>query len=348
VFAVPNASTFSNILLSPYYFLQLFSTAKSFRDNPIIGSKLLNRLGLHVWRIKLSDWAIACRRWQLSGRVAAADRERFLADGFLVKEDFLPPELFEQLRQEVARYDVEGWACYQGDTITHRILLDEKTLRDLPACRALLKNRSYRNLLAWTAGIAAAPVFYIQRIFNGAVAGMPADPQKNLHSDTFHSTVKAWLFLDDVPKGRGPFTYVPGSHRMTPARLQAEYERSLVESGNTDHYTAKGSLRWDRDRLAAMGLPPPKEITARANTLVIADTRGIHCRGSVEEACMRCEIWVYSRPNPFWPFAGFEIPGRQQLRDALIRWWLEYQARKAARRNRKPSWRPERHSALPR
>ena len=35
----------------PFYALGIFTGAKSFRDNPIIGSKLLNILGLHVARI---------------------------------------------------------------------------------------------------------------------------------------------------------------------------------------------------------------------------------------------------------------------------------------------------------
>ena len=45
----------------------------------------------------------------------------------------------------------------------------------------------------------------------------PPDPQTALHADTFHPTVKAWLFLTDVAADAGPFTYVPGSHRLTPS-----------------------------------------------------------------------------------------------------------------------------------
>jgi hypothetical protein len=35
----------------PVWTVQLFGTAKSFRDNPLIGSTLLNRLGLHAGRL---------------------------------------------------------------------------------------------------------------------------------------------------------------------------------------------------------------------------------------------------------------------------------------------------------
>src|ERR1700694_3362140 len=54
----------------------------------------------------------------------------------------------------------------------------------------------------------------------------PPDPQTALHADTFHPTVKAWLFLTDVAADAGPFTYVPGSHRLTPERLPLEMRSS--------------------------------------------------------------------------------------------------------------------------
>ena len=41
------------------------------------------------------------------------------------------------------------------------------------------------------------------------VPGLP-DPQTDLHTDTFHPTVKAWLFLTDVAADAMPFVYVPG------------------------------------------------------------------------------------------------------------------------------------------
>ena len=38
-------------MLMPVWTVQLFGTAKSFRDNPLIGSTRLNRLGLHAVRL---------------------------------------------------------------------------------------------------------------------------------------------------------------------------------------------------------------------------------------------------------------------------------------------------------
>jgi hypothetical protein len=39
-------------LLCPVWVLQLVTGAKSFADNPLIGSRWLNARGLHVWRLR--------------------------------------------------------------------------------------------------------------------------------------------------------------------------------------------------------------------------------------------------------------------------------------------------------
>ena len=80
----------SSVLLSPFYALQLASGAKSFADNPIIGSKTLNRMGLHAKRVSLAmdmaDW----RRKSLAHLVTAEQRREYDENGFVKIENFLP------------------------------------------------------------------------------------------------------------------------------------------------------------------------------------------------------------------------------------------------------------------
>src|SRR5437016_4485285 len=84
-----------------------------------------------------------------------------------------------------------------------------------------------------------------------AVAG-PPDPQTALHADTFHPTVKAWLFLTDVAADAGPFTYVPGSHLLTAQRLAWERRMSLAARRSPDADTREGSFRIDPGELPAL------------------------------------------------------------------------------------------------
>jgi hypothetical protein len=149
------------------------------------------------------------------------------------------------------------------------------------------------------------PLYYIQTILAHVRQGAP-DPQTNLHADTFHPTVKAWLFLTDVAADEGPFVFVPGSHLMTDKRLAWEQEMSIRAGENSDRYSARGSFRIRPDELARLGLGEPRAFAVPANTLVVADTVGFHARGLSLRASKRVEIWAYGRRNPFLPWTGLD------------------------------------------
>jgi hypothetical protein len=331
------ANRILQLLLLPLWLLQIFTTVKSFRDSPVIGSPTLNRLGLHVFRVRLAHAVMRLRWWMLAPLATADQRQEFQQTGFLVIRDFLPAEHFRQLRQELDKCQGPVRECIQGDTLTLRVLLDTPALRSLPACRALLRRRDFLNLTRFCAGTLRTPMFFIQCVKNAYAPGA-ADPQKTLHSDTFHPTMKAWLFVDDVEEGHGPFTYVPGSHWPSPGRLAWEYEQSVASSRRSNRYSAKGSLRLEARDLAAMGLPQPVALAVPANTLVIANTHGFHCRGSATGKCSRLEIYASSRTNPFIPMPGLvtSLFGRIEHIAAQGYWramdWV------AARRGVQSSW----------
>src|SRR5262249_26773316 len=104
----------------------------------------------------------------------------------------------------------------------------------------------------------------------------------------------------------GPFTYVPGSHRLAPGRLAWEGRMSLAAPRAADADTRQGSFRIEPSELAALGLSEPRVFAVPANTLVVADTFGFHARGPSAARSLRVEIWAYGRRNPFLPWAGFD------------------------------------------
>jgi hypothetical protein len=163
----------------------------------------------------------------------------------------------------------------------------------------------YRNLIRYAGSSAAAPMVYIQTVLSHAVAGV-ADPQRDLHTDTFHPTVKAWLFLTDVTPDAMPFVYVPGSHRLTPQRLSWERRMSIRASQRAGQPERQLVRAISRDELAELGLPQPQLIAAPANTLVVADTFGFHARGPSAQPTTRVEIWAFGRRNPFLPWTGLD------------------------------------------
>ncbi len=113
----------------PVWVIQLFTTAKSFKRNPIIGSRLLNRLGLHLVRIIVSSWGFRVLLWILAPLGSKADREDFLKNGIILKRDFLPKVEFEKLRDEMRAYDGDRREQIEGSTRTHRVYIDSPLLR---------------------------------------------------------------------------------------------------------------------------------------------------------------------------------------------------------------------------
>ncbi|HXE67776.1 MAG TPA: phytanoyl-CoA dioxygenase family protein [Hyphomicrobiaceae bacterium] len=320
-------------LLWPIWILQLFGGAKSFESNPLLGSVTLNRWGLHTGRIRLAHWASALRWWLLAPLAAAELRQRFHAQGYLVLENYLPPEAFARLRVAVELAGAEVREMVQGDTLTLRVLLDDAALAQLPECRALLRRKEFVNLLRYCAATLRWPQFSLQCIRHGA----NHDPQKDLHADTFHPTMKAWLFLSDADARNGPFTFVPGSQRPSAARLAWEREQSLC-AGTGNRYSARGSLRIAEAELAGMGLPPPIAINAKANTLVVANTHGFHRRGDAPAGSCRLEIYASSRSNPFLPLP---MPGSRflaRVEHGLVAAYYRHMDRRAAARGVRSSW----------
>ncbi len=306
-------------LLFPWWIVQLATGAKAFSDNPVIGSPTLNRWGLHVTRVRIAAALAASRRRRLERLVSAEDRAAFARDGFVLRPNFLPQAEFEALRAEALGYEGPVREMLQGDTLTRRMALDPQALSAMPHARRLLASPAWRGLTRYVGSFNSEPVTYVQSILSHVNESDP-DPQTALHADTFHSTVKAWLFLTDVPEDDGPFVYVPGSHRMTPERLAWEKERSIQARHNLDRLSSRGSLRIAEDELASLGLPGPKAFAVPANTLVVADTSGFHARGPSMHASTRVEIWAYGRRNPFLPWAGLDplsTPGIAERRAPL-------------------------------
>ena len=289
---------------APLWTFALATGAKSFVDNPILGSRRLNRRGLHVARLKLAHALAWTRRRRLTAGLPAEWREQFDRDGYVEVRDFLPSEQFEKLQTALLHGEFDTREHQQGDAITRRVPIGPALLRQIPELRGLLQDPRWRSLLTYVGSTASEPIYYLQTIVMGHASGAP-DPQLELHADTFHPSLKAWLFLTDVSADQGPLTYVAGSHLLTAERLAWEQARS-VTIGESDRLSQRGSFRVPPEELASLNLPQPTRFAVPANTLVAIDTCGFHARGTADQPVVRVEIWAYSRRTPFLPWAGFD------------------------------------------
>lgn len=328
-----------NICYFPFYLIAVFTQSKSFKANYIIGSKALNVMGLHVFRVLLSHAIFRFKLLCLSPLVSKEIYSQYLSQGYLVIENFLAEGDFDKLEGEVREYGGETRQNIQGDTSVYRSFLAGNNIGDNPSVSSLCNNNKLLKILRFTSGKNESPRFHIEQLRHGLGNAKKSDPQKNLHSDTFHPTMKAWLFLDDVSEENGPFNYVVGSHKLTWKRLKWEYRRSIIAKNINDGYSEKGSFRAMQEDLDLLGYGEVKPLKVNKNSLVIANTYGFHCRGAASRKnAKRLAIWVSSRVNPFNPFIGCNFKFLSDLRDVAM---LKYQSHldgKAEKLGRRASW----------
>lgn len=287
--------------------LLFFSGYKSFRDNAALGSVRLNRWGLHVSRVRLAFHMAQLRRLLLGRQVSPAVRQAYQANGFVMQKDFLSASALAGLRREVFESDWLLREMQQGNALTRKVFLDPAKLVDThPYLHQLVSDKDLLAQMRYVAGTGGQPLFAIQALH--CDEGKQSDPQMVLHQDTFHSTAKAWLFLEDVAEDGCPFAYVPRSHLRTPQRLAWEYAQSLVARSHPVLYHARGSFRASLEDVTQMGLPAPVRFAVPANTLVIGDTYGFHSRSpALGKAAFRIEIYASLRRNPFLPWTGLDF-----------------------------------------
>ncbi|ARU16688.1 phytanoyl-CoA dioxygenase family protein [Croceicoccus marinus] len=324
------AARLARILLAPLHVLQLATSAKSFLDHPLIGSRRLNRMGLHRARVRLADRLCRWRRRRLARHVRADWRKAFDRDGFVAIGNAIDPRDFPALRQALLSYEGPAREMRQGDAVTRRMAIDPAMLDAVPQLRTFLARRDIRGLFHYVASYRTEPLHYIQTIVSQC-GGNDPDPQETVHADSFHASMKAWLFLNPVRAEDGPFTYVRGSHLYTARRLDWEYRRSLSDPAAIDRLSARGSPRVSDDDLAAMGLGPAEGLAVPANTLVVADTGGFHARGAAAQAGERVEIWSYARRNPFLPWLGGDMLSLPGIAERRVGWLWAFRDRFAHR-----------------
>jgi len=85
------------------------------------------------------------------------------------------------------------------------------------------------------------------------------------HVDIYAKEFKAFLYLDDVTHGNGPFTYIRGTHKSHLRRIRQQVL-----------WNGEGSPTSFRNEDLGRLLEREVEITGEAGTLILADVRGFH------------------------------------------------------------------------
>lgn len=295
----------------------ILTNEKNFAD-PVVGNATLNRAGLHILRILLSDATFVIRTLPLFW-LAPRLWWRFHRDGFVVVNNFLPQESFDALVKDyearseahsksnpLVKTDERGFGTRidnpggfdrnDGDSVNRFIDISPESVIYEKFCRS---PRMARLTLALF-GVFNRPKKHCMYELVHGEESMNPDIQRQMHIDTFHHAFKLWYYIDEVDGSQGPTEYVVGSQRSTLARLKWSYNMSLNKS-RPEVGDKGGSFRIDDADMAAMKLRPPAKLTVSRNTLVLVDTKGFHRRGLAQDSTVRRGLYANFRPWAFLP-----------------------------------------------
>ncbi|GAA0772915.1 phytanoyl-CoA dioxygenase [Roseibium denhamense] len=327
-------------LKAPLWVLGLAGTDKSPRKNPILGSKTLNTWGLHKHRVKTAAAMAAWRRQQLGRYLDPADKAFFDENGYFLIKNFLPDAVYGQLKDEVFGQPFETREMRQGQTVTRMTLLPPAVLKQNAALQQAVQDPGALAMIRYASSRGGNPVSFIQTVLAEPQKIQKKDPQSDAHADTFHATSKAWLFLQDVGEEDGPFFFVPGSHKLTPERLNWEYECSLTAASDPRSHHASGSFRIRREELSGLGLPQPVKMAVPENTLIVADTFAFHGRTPSAKPTVRSEIHWHMRRNPFLPWTGLDVKSLPFVKGREMPLFMSLADFAEAKFNQRNIWRP--------
>jgi len=326
--------------LYPVYAVRLLTGEKDFTSNPVLASDWLNKRGLHIFRKRIAAFFSNARRKRIAKQLPAEQIEIFNHQGFIQLNNFLAPLEFKQVCDELCATEWSMLGMAQPPAITHRANLDRNLLgANLGALQKLISNPLLQSWLEYAAGYRGKPVIALQRIQSDAKSESgELDPQADWHADTFHSVGKGWFFLHSVGLEDGPFSYVPGSHRLTPLRREWECKQSLLAANHPNRLHAKGSFRVSEQEFKGMEYGEPFIACVQPNTLVLADTSGFHRRTPSVGPSLRLEIYITLRRNPFFCSFYPSILSLPVLKNRWAGWLYVYSQYKL--KYGKPAWIP--------
>ena len=305
-------------LKAPLWVLGLAGTDKSPRKNPLLGNERLNQWGLHRKRVQIAAGMAARRRARLASGLDAGQKAFFDENGYFLVRNFLPDDVFAQLKEEVFGQPFETREMRQGQAVTRMTLLPPEVQRKNLALAKAVGDPRALQMIRYAASQGGQPLNFLQTVLVEPKKVQQKDPQSDAHADTFHATSKAWLFLQDVGEEDGPFFFVPGSHKLTEERLEWEYQCSLTAAKDPRSHHASGSFRIKPDELEALGLPQPVKMAVPENTLIVADTFAFHGRTPSDKRTIRSEIHWHMRRNPFLPWTGLDINSLPFLKERAM------------------------------
>jgi len=273
-------------------------------------NRCLNLLGIQILRYFLAHVCLWVRRARLKNNLSEYDKT-LSNDGIVLIPEFLPTEQFDAIKTQFEKiasansWDVhfsfnagESRVSTQPTMASPDLSRVGKFVLNNPTLIQMLKAAEGRKSISYSVSAQSRLVGYFEQVYNGDpdIEVEPFGPEdaRGAHTDIFFTSHKAFLYINDVTQENGPFCYVKKSHRFNLRRLFFEYRQSLKSKDKIGELTTR-EYQWMQNEQSYFVACAP------ANTLVIANTSGIHKRGfvGVQQGTQRNWFMANYRANPF-------------------------------------------------
>ena len=274
------------------------------------GSVLANRFGLQLARVAAMNLDFARRRPPVAPELRPYV-EAFHRDGAISIEDFLPPDVFSQVREEAEAAHQAG--LFKSEVVEDNSVIEEsfkvgKAKDRFPVTwKHVAKNGRLAALAAAATHMPEVARLTVEVTYMHKSADAPPPARlagtNYIHADVHYPSTKSWLLLDDVDEHNGAFVYAKGSQRLTLARLAYEYDASVRVARSKRDGTLRTTIPYGLVRqptehqLRRMGIRETV-LGGRANTLVIASVMGFHRRGEFDEGRWRKQLQITFSDRP--------------------------------------------------
>ena len=281
-------------LLKPKFITKFFDPSPRFA-----GGLILNALGYHILRIAVFQLSFGLRKKRtLTDPRAKKILDEVLTQGISVIPNFFPQEIFNKIRQEYESLSLPV-VNERAPRIVRQNVIGDGIKTVAPVLEEhLAKNPLINSIVAaaMRQDIDVVPSVAIEKgqFSQEDLGSESTDKADNLHFDVSYPTVKCFMYLNDVDEKNAAFRFARRSQKMTLARLWMEYKMSVPFWLWSKEDRIKVTPEVKRSFIDSHGMTLDS-INGKANTLIIANTMGLHRRGDYSTTTPREMIFVNYR-----------------------------------------------------
>lgn len=260
------------------------------------GGPILNLLGYHVLRTIFLNaiFALSKKRYSNNEKSNLILNE-LIKTGIVVIPNFFPEEVFKKIKAECDGLDIKVYNertphikrdTFVRDRIPSIVPTVEKYLSKNPYINNVVGAALRKDILIYPK-VQIEKTSYHEEDLGKQTTDVRSD---NLHFDVSYPTYKTFLYLTDTDEDNAAYNFVPGSSKMTLARLWMEYKMSLMFYWKWDEKRrCTETPKVSSEFVKGQGLNI-KSMVGKSNTLVITNTMGYHRRGTFSSTKLRYVI----------------------------------------------------------